>query len=167
MSNGSSTNFYYLSNDLICILKPVGRKSLCPCYHFTPLSPTGWWSKRRRYIAFNCGQKNIPARLEFTKQSNIISKHTPLILILICNIYMYIDLVFQLHPLKLKRSRSRQTIQTRRGMASRCNDNLLISSGLLININTIISLFVCNLIWHPGMVLRSIQMTNAWQWKLK
>ena len=30
MSNGSRTNFCYLSNDSICILKPVDRKIILP-----------------------------------------------------------------------------------------------------------------------------------------
>ena len=30
MSNGSRTNFCYLTNDAICILKPVDRKIILP-----------------------------------------------------------------------------------------------------------------------------------------
>ena len=30
MSNGSRTNFYYLSNDVICILRPADRKTIFP-----------------------------------------------------------------------------------------------------------------------------------------
>ena len=40
MSNGSRTNFCYLSNDVICIIED-GRSGnqFSPCHHFTQLSP--------------------------------------------------------------------------------------------------------------------------------
>ena len=39
MSNGSRTNFCYLSNDVICILKPVVSKINCPVSSLYPTFP--------------------------------------------------------------------------------------------------------------------------------